>query len=44
MFYRKCGCCFKNHNNCPAMKYDKTDLEDECDNAKNYNYETDECA
>ena len=29
MFYRKCGCCFKNYNNCPTMKYDKCDLEDE---------------
>ena len=43
MFYRKCGCCFKNNNNCPAIKYDKCDLEDECDNVKSYQYETDKC-
>ena len=44
MFYRKCGCCFKNYNNCPIMKYDKCDLEDECDNVKSYHYETDKCS
>ena len=43
MFYRKCGCCFKNYNKCPVIKYDKCDLEDECENVKSYHHETDEC-
>lgn len=44
MFYRKCSKCFKNYNNCPAMEYDKCDLEENCYNVSNYEYETDKCA
>ena len=43
MFYRKCGCCFKN-SNCHDMHYDECDIETKCDNLVTYyNMESDGC-